>query len=68
MFGIRHVKADIALRIVVLSQSQVLLLQVTKSDEYPWSVLKPDVFAAVMDHYTSGATGVQFTDPIFGSV
>lgn len=29
-------------------------LQVSKSDEYPWSVLKPDVFAAIMDHYTSG--------------
>ncbi len=28
---------------------------VTKSDEYPWSVLKPDIFAAIMDHYTSGA-------------
>eukprot|EP00208_Stichococcus_sp_RCC1054_P004479 CAMPEP_0206146166 /NCGR_PEP_ID=MMETSP1473-20131121/29607_1 /ASSEMBLY_ACC=CAM_ASM_001109 /TAXON_ID=1461547 /ORGANISM="Stichococcus sp, Strain RCC1054" /LENGTH=261 /DNA_ID=CAMNT_0053542627 /DNA_START=236 /DNA_END=1021 /DNA_ORIENTATION=- len=27
---------------------------VTKSDEYPWSVLKPDIFAAIMDHYTSG--------------
>ena len=29
--------------------------QVTKSEEYPWSVLKPDVFAGIMDHYTSGA-------------
>lgn len=28
---------------------------VTKSDEYSWSVLKPDIFAAIMDHYTSGA-------------
>lgn len=27
---------------------------VTKSDEYPWSVLKPDIFAAIMDHYQSG--------------
>ena len=27
---------------------------VSKSDEYPWSVLKPDIFAAIMDHYTSG--------------
>eukprot|EP00887_Chlorella_sp_A99_P004190 scaffold23.g4190.t1 len=27
---------------------------VTKSEDYAWSVLKPDVFAAIMDHYTSG--------------
>lgn len=27
---------------------------VTKSDDFSWSVLKPDVFAAIMDHYTSG--------------
>jgi hypothetical protein len=37
----------------------VLLAQVTKSDEYPWSVLKPDVFAGIMDHYTSGAESLQ---------
>jgi hypothetical protein len=37
----------------------VLLPQVTKSDEYPWSVLKPDVFAGIMDHYTSGAETLQ---------
>jgi Fe-S cluster biogenesis protein NfuA len=34
---------------------------VTKSEEYPWSVLKPDVFAGIMDHYTSGDP--LFTDP-----
>ena len=27
---------------------------VTKSDEYPWSVLKPEIFAAMMEHFTSG--------------
>lgn len=27
---------------------------VTKNDDYPWPVLKPDIFAAIMDHYTSG--------------
>eukprot|EP00891_Asterochloris_glomerata_P003130 jgi/Astpho2/3130/Aster-03414 len=27
---------------------------VTKDEEYTWSVLKPDVFAAIMDHFTSG--------------
>lgn len=29
-------------------------ITVTKSEEYPWNVLKPDVFAAIMDHFTSG--------------
>ena len=33
-----------------------MVRQVTKSDDYPWSVLKPDVFAAIMDHYTSGGS------------
>lgn len=28
---------------------------VTKSDEYVWSVLKPEIFAAIMEHFTSGA-------------
>lgn len=27
---------------------------VTKSEDYTWAVLKPDVFAAIMDHYSSG--------------
>lgn len=27
---------------------------VTKSDEYSWPVLKPDIFAAMMDHFSSG--------------
>ena len=27
---------------------------VTKDEEYTWNVLKPDVFAAIMDHFTSG--------------
>lgn len=31
---------------------------VTKSDDYNWPVLKPDIFAAIMDHFSSG-------DPLF---
>ncbi len=27
---------------------------VTKSDVYPWSVLKPEIFAAMMEHFSSG--------------
>eukprot|EP00882_Tetradesmus_deserticola_P017570 GHRQ01018821.1.p1 GENE.GHRQ01018821.1~~GHRQ01018821.1.p1 ORF type:complete len:395 (+),score=90.26 GHRQ01018821.1:617-1801(+) len=27
---------------------------ITKADDYNWAVLKPDVFAAVMDHFSSG--------------
>lgn len=27
---------------------------VTKKEEYAWAVLKPDVFAMIMDHYSSG--------------
>ena len=27
---------------------------VTKDEEFTWNVLKPDVFAAIMDHFTSG--------------
>lgn len=27
---------------------------VTKSDDYAWAVLKPDIFAAMMDHFSSG--------------
>ncbi|CAL5221699.1 g3936 [Coccomyxa viridis] len=34
---------------------------VTKSDEYVWSVLKPEIFAAIMEHFTSGDP--LFTDP-----
>lgn len=29
-------------------------ITITKKEEYPWPVLKPDVFAAIMDHYASG--------------
>ena len=31
---------------------------VTKSDEYVWSMLKPEVFAAIMEHFTSGMPSV----------
>ncbi len=31
---------------------------VTKSDEYVWSVLKPEIFAAIMEHFTSGLFSV----------
>ena len=27
---------------------------VTKSEHYVWSVLKPEIFAAIMEHFTSG--------------
>ena len=27
---------------------------ITKSDDYTWNVVKPDVFAGIMDHFTSG--------------
>ena len=27
---------------------------VTKSEDYVWSVLKPEIFAAIMEHFTSG--------------
>eukprot|EP00879_Flechtneria_rotunda_P001261 GHRR01001408.1.p1 GENE.GHRR01001408.1~~GHRR01001408.1.p1 ORF type:complete len:314 (+),score=93.83 GHRR01001408.1:90-944(+) len=27
---------------------------VTKKDEYSWPLLKPDIFAAIMDHFSSG--------------
>ena len=27
---------------------------VTKSEDYTWNVIKPDVFASIMDHFTSG--------------
>lgn len=33
-------------------------ITVTKSDDYTWAVLKPDIFAGIMDHFTSG-------DPLF---
>ena len=33
----------------------------TKTDDYPWSVLKPDIFAAIMDHFSAGDP--LFTDP-----
>lgn len=29
-------------------------ITVTKSDDYAWSVLKPEIFAAIMEHFTSG--------------
>ena len=34
---------------------------VTKSDDYEWQVLKPDIFAAIMDHFTSGAAWNPFS-------
>lgn len=34
------------------------MVQVSKTDEYAWSVLKPDIFAAIMDHFAAG-------DPLF---
>ena len=33
---------------------------VTKSEDYAWSVLKPDVFAAIMDFYASGQSSLRF--------
>ncbi len=27
---------------------------VTKADDIPWAVLKPDIYAAMMDHFASG--------------
>lgn len=29
-------------------------ITVTKGEDLNWAVLKPDVFAAIMDHYSSG--------------
>ncbi len=29
-------------------------ITITKSEALAWAVLKPDVFAAIMDHYASG--------------
>ena len=26
----------------------------SKTEDYAWAVLKPDVFAAIMDHFSSG--------------
>ena len=31
---------------------------VTKSDDYTWNVVKPDIFAGIMDHFTSGTPSV----------
>ena len=31
---------------------------VTKSEEYVWSVLKPEIFAAIMEHFTSGVLSI----------
>ena len=31
---------------------------VTKSEEYVWSVLKPEIFAAIMEHFTSGVLAI----------
>ena len=30
-------------------------VSVTKNDDMAWSMLKPEVFAAIMEHFTSGA-------------
>jgi hypothetical protein len=29
-------------------------ITVTKSDQYAWSLLKPEIFAAIMEHFTAG--------------
>ena len=29
---------------------------VTKKDDFTWPMLKPDIFASIMDHYSSGQT------------
>jgi Scaffold protein Nfu/NifU N terminal len=29
-------------------------ITVTKSDDYAWSLLKPEIFAAIMEHFTAG--------------
>lgn len=38
-------------------------ITVTKSDDYGWSVIKPDVFAAIMDFYSSGEDLFYETSP-----
>jgi len=38
-------------------------ITVTKSDDYGWSVIKPDVFAAIMDFYSSGEELFYETSP-----
>ena len=30
---------------------------VTKKDDFTWPMLKPDIFAAIMDHFSSGVSG-----------
>mmetsp|Transcript_6727 Transcript_6727/g.17238 ORF Transcript_6727/g.17238 Transcript_6727/m.17238 type:complete len:311 (-) Transcript_6727:361-1293(-) len=40
---------------------------VTKSDEYDWGVLKPEVFAAVMDFYASGENIITEEDELNAS-
>ena len=32
---------------------------VTKTEDMVWSMLKPEVFAAIMEHFTSGALSCQ---------
>lgn len=34
---------------------------VTKSEDYTWNVIKPDVFASIMDHFTSGKIPCTFS-------
>ena len=31
---------------------------VTKSEDYTWNVIKPDIFAGIMDHFTSGTNAL----------
>ena len=34
---------------------------VTKDEDTPWAVLKPDIYAAMMDHFSSGQPASQCT-------
>lgn len=39
-------------------------ITVSKKDDYNWAVLKPDIFAAIMDFYTSGEALFQDADAL----
>lgn len=36
---------------------------VTKAEELPWNALKPEIFAAIMEHFTSGARSLLCLNP-----
>lgn len=42
-------------------------ITVTKKDEVSWAVLKPDIFASVMDHFASGEPIVHSTEALSSS-